>query len=57
MRAGIIESSGLELLFAYGHSIGARTESYDFLGLYKTWGKDRVAGTASADDENVEPRQ
>ena len=32
---------GLQLLFAYGHSIAGQTENYAYLGLYKTWGKDR----------------
>lgn len=30
---------GLQLLFAYGHSIAGQTENYAYLGLYKTWGK------------------
>jgi hypothetical protein len=32
---------GLQLLFAYGHSIAGRTEHYAYLGLYRTWGKDK----------------
>lgn len=32
---------GLQLLFAYGHSIVGQTEQYAYLGLYKTWGKDK----------------
>jgi len=35
------KSPGLQLLFAYGHSIAGQTENYGYLGLYKTWGKDR----------------
>jgi hypothetical protein len=35
------ESPGLQLLFAYGHSIAGQTENYAYLGLYKTWGKDK----------------
>ena len=31
---------GLQLLFAYGHSIAGQTENYAYLGLYWTWGKD-----------------
>jgi hypothetical protein len=31
---------GLQLLFAYGHSIAGLTENYGYLGLYYTWGKD-----------------
>jgi len=34
------KSPGLQLLFAYGHSIRGQTENYGYLGLYKTWGKD-----------------
>jgi len=34
-------SPGLQLLFAYGHSIAGQTENYGYLGLYKTWGKDK----------------
>jgi len=30
---------GLELLFAYGHSVAGQTENYGYLGLYYTWGK------------------
>jgi hypothetical protein len=36
-------SPGLQLLFAYGHSIAGQTENYAYLGLYKTWGKDRAS--------------
>lgn len=32
---------GLQLIFAYGHSIAGQTENYAYLGLYKTWGKDK----------------
>jgi hypothetical protein len=42
------KSSGLQLLFAYGHSIAGQTENYAYLGLYRTWGKDRDAGGKSA---------
>jgi hypothetical protein len=34
---------GLQLLFAYGHSVAGQTENYAYLGLYKTWGKDKGA--------------
>jgi hypothetical protein len=34
---------GLQLLFAYGHSIAGQTENYAYLGLYKSWGKERGA--------------
>jgi len=32
---------GLQLLFAYGHSVAGQTENYGYLGLYYTWGKDK----------------
>ncbi|MGH9587298.1 MAG: hypothetical protein ACRD3F_10130 [Acidobacteriaceae bacterium] len=35
------KSPGLQLLFAYGHSIAGQTENYAYLGLYKTWGTDK----------------
>jgi hypothetical protein len=35
------KSPGLQLLFAYGHSIAGQTENYAYLGLYKTWGRDK----------------
>ena len=43
-------SPGLQLLFAYGHSIAGQTETYAYLGLYKTWGKDRDAKSKSPAD-------
>jgi hypothetical protein len=44
------KSPGLQLLFAYGHSVAGQTENYAYLGFYKTWGKDRVAGKKDAAD-------
>jgi hypothetical protein len=44
------KSPGLQLLFAYGHSIAGQTENYAYLGLYKTWGKDKAA------DQKTQPR-
>jgi hypothetical protein len=35
------KSPGYQLLFAYGHSVAGQTENYAYLGLYRTWGKDR----------------
>lgn len=43
-------SPGLQLLFAYGHSIAGQTENYAYLGLYKTWGKDRDTKAQSTDN-------
>lgn len=42
------KSPGLQLLFAYGHSVAGQTENYGYLGLYKTWGKDKDADQKSA---------
>ncbi len=33
-----IRNPGLQLLFAYGHSVIGQTENYAYLGLYQTWG-------------------
>jgi len=54
------KSQGLQLLFAYGHSIAGQTENYGYLGLYKTWGndrdgKDRDSGGKSAADAMLKP--
>jgi len=49
------KSQGLQLLFAYGHSIARQTENYGYLGLYKTWGKDRDSGGKSAADATLKP--
>lgn len=38
------KTPGLQLLLAYGHSVAGQTENYGYLGLYKTWGRDRHAG-------------
>ena len=32
------KNPGLQLLFAYGHSLIGQTENYAYLGLYQTWG-------------------
>lgn len=32
------KNPGLQLLFAYGHSVIGQTENYGYLGLYETWG-------------------
>ncbi len=44
------KSPGLQLLFAYGHSVAGQTENYAYLGLYKTWGRDKDADKKSAAD-------
>jgi hypothetical protein len=41
------KSPGWQLLFAYGHSIAGQTENYGYLGLYKTWGKDKPGDDAT----------
>jgi hypothetical protein len=45
------KSPGLQLLFAYGHSIAGQTENYGYLGLYKTWGKDKGKKSDADDDQ------
>lgn len=45
------KSPGLQLLFAYGHSIGGQTENYGYLGLYKAWGKDKGKKSDPGDDQ------
>lgn len=37
---------GLQLLFAYGHSVAGQRETYGYLGLYYTWGKDKPDNAA-----------
>lgn len=44
------KSPGLQLLFAFGHSVAGQAESYAYLGLYKTWGNDQGAGNKTAAD-------
>lgn len=44
------KSPGLQLLFAYGHSVAGQTENYGYLGLYKTWGKDKGGSKKDAAD-------
>ena len=51
------KTPGLQLLFAYGHSFAGQTETYAYLGLYKTWGKDKGGGTKSASDAMLSARQ
>jgi hypothetical protein len=41
------KSPGLQFLFAYGHSIAGQTENYAYVGLYKTWGKNKGRKSAS----------
>jgi hypothetical protein len=43
------------LLFAYGHSIAGQTENYAYLGLYKTWGKDKGKKTPDAAMMQAQP--
>ena len=47
------KSPGLQLLFAYGHSVAGQTENYGYLGLYKTWRKDKVK---NPDEESTEQK-
>ena len=50
------KSPGLQLLFAYGHSVAGQTENYAYLGLYKTWGKDKGGADADKDAEKKTAR-
>jgi hypothetical protein len=50
------KSPGLQLLFAYGHSVAGQTENYAYLGLYKTWGKDKDAGADQPEKSMLAPR-
>jgi hypothetical protein len=47
------KSPGLQLLVAYGHSIAGQTENYTYLGLYKTWGKDKGKDEADQADKKA----
>lgn len=38
---------GFSLLFAAGHSFAGQSETYAYLGLYWTWGKDKGKNSAS----------
>jgi hypothetical protein len=49
------KSPGLQLLFAYGHSVAGQTENYGYLGLYKTWGKDKVLKNHPAPEPIASP--
>lgn len=41
-----IKNPGLQLLFAYGHSVSGQTENYAYLGLYQTWGSNSNKSTS-----------
>jgi hypothetical protein len=49
------QQPGLQLLFAYGHSIAGQTENYAYLGLYKTWGKKDKDEAGQADKKTDTP--
>jgi hypothetical protein len=40
---------GEQFLFAYGHSVAGQTESYAYVGMYWTWGKDAKKDSAQND--------
>lgn len=48
------KAEGWQFLFAYGHSIAGQTENYAYLGLYKTWGKDK---SKKADEDKPKDEQ
>jgi hypothetical protein len=39
-----IHKPGLQILFAYGHSVFGQSENYAYLGLYHTWGSEKGKG-------------
>lgn len=51
------QSPGLQLLVAYGHSIVGQTENYGYLGLYKTWGKDKGGNHDEDEQKDKKPDQ
>lgn len=51
------KSPGLQLLFAYGHSVAGQTENYAYLGLYKTWGKDKGKNENKDSDQDQKTAQ
>jgi len=51
------KSPGLQLLFAYGHSVAGQTENYAYIGLYKTWEKDKGKKTAADAMLSAKPPQ
>jgi hypothetical protein len=49
-----IKNPGLQILFAYGHSVYGQTENYAYLGLYQTWGgKDKGGDKDNQGDNGV----
>ena len=45
-----IRNPGLQILFAYGHSVFGQTENYAYLGLYQTWGKNKGGAKDSSNN-------
>ncbi len=39
-----IKNPGLQVLFAYGHTVAGQSENYAYLGLYHTWGSGKGKG-------------
>jgi hypothetical protein len=49
-----LKGEGMQLLFAYGHSVAGQTENYAYLGLYWTWGKDdHKSGAQESQDKKA----
>jgi hypothetical protein len=46
---------GEQFLFCYGHSVAGQTENYAYVGMYRTWGKDKDAG--AKDPGEAHPRE
>jgi len=43
------KKKGYQLLFSYGHSVHGEAEHFGYLGLYKTWGKEKADDKTAAD--------
>ena len=40
-RGTVKHHPGEQFLFCYGHSVAGQTETYAYIGMYWTWGKDK----------------
>jgi len=43
------KKKGYQFLFSYGHSVNGEAENYGYVGLYKTWGKEKDDDKTAAD--------
>ena len=44
-----------QLLFCYGHSVAGQSETYAYVGLYWTWGKDSADVATKAQGMRLPP--